>query len=237
MLYELRGSKFRMPLNLQFFSGGDPGGGDPNGGKGDPEPKTYTEDELKARIKDERKTAAEAAIKKRFGDLADMDIEEIKAAVELKRKQDEEKSKGKGKNGKEDEPVDVEKLLEEKLKEKQKEQDERTFKRLLAADVKVLANELGFADWEDALTLADFSEVKEDDKGNLTGVKEAMEALAKKKPHLLKQQKKGGGSYGADIGGGGGGDDKKKRTEDLIKAAQSRGAVSTTAAYNPWGSK
>lgn len=236
MLYELRGSRFRMPLNLQFFSGGDPGGGDPNGGKGDPEPKTYTEDEYKNALKEAKKTAAEAAIKKRFGDLADMDIEEIKAAVELKRKQDEEKNKGKGKDSKDD-PVDVEKLLEDKLKEKQKEQDERTFKRLLAADVKVLANELGFADWEDALTLADFTEVNEDDKGNLTGVKEAMEALAKKKPHLLKQQKKGGGSFGADIGGSGGGDDQKRRTEDLIKAAQSRGAVSTTAAYNPWGSK
>lgn len=215
---------------LQLFAGEDGGGG---GGE------TFTEEQVQARIKDATGSAVDKAIKDRFGDLAGMDLKEVRAAIALKKKADEDaaaaaKSKHKDKDG-EDKgiaPEDVEKLLDERLKEREKEQNEKTFKRLLAAEVKVLANELGFADWEDARALADFTSVKESDKGEIEGVKEALEALAKKKPHLLKS-KQGIGRIGADIGGGAP-EDKKKRQDDIISLAKNRGTVGGQTAYDPW---
>jgi hypothetical protein len=106
---------------------------------------------------------------------------------------------------------------------------------LLNAEVKVLANELGFADWEDARALADLSAVKENDKGELEGVKEALEALAKKKPHLLKG-KQSGGSFGADVRGGGSPDDKKKALDRMAELAKKEG-THAVAANDPWGRK
>ena len=223
-----------MPYGyLQLFAGDPPGGG----GGGD-DPVTYTEEQVQAKIKEATGTAIEKAIKDRFGDLAGMDLKEVRAAIALKKKADEEaasKSKNKDKDGDDKgiAPEDVEKLLDQRLKEREKEQNEKTFKRLLAADVKVLAAELGFADWEDAHALADLSKVKEDDKGNLTGVKEALEELLKKKPHLGKQ-KPGSGAFGANVGGGsGGGSDKKDRLERMKKLAQGAGTTAP-AAHDPW---
>lgn len=64
---------------------------------------------------------------------------------------------------------------------------------------------------------------------------EALDALAKKKPHLLKT-KQGGGKFGADITGGTA-DDKKKRREEIVRLAQNRGAVGGTTAHDPWAKK
>lgn len=205
--------KFLFPMNIQFFAGEGAGTGE-GGGEGNT-PKTYTEEELKAKIKEERKAAAAEAVKKRFGDLADMDLEELKAAVELKRKSDENKKKTDGEG---EGAPNVDAIIEEKLKAER----QATFKRLVTAEVKLQANELGFADWEDALALANLSEVKEDEKGNITGVKEALEELVKKKPHLLKQQKPKGG-FGADIPNNK--QQQGKSKEELIKLAQNRGVV------------
>lgn len=189
--------RYRLPLNLQLFA--EESGGEESGGSGG-DPKTYTEEEVKAKLKEERKSAAESAIKKRFGDLADMDIEEIRAAVELKRKSDEE-NKGSGSNP---DPEDIDKRVEALLKDREKEQNQKTFTRLLNAEVKVFANELEFADWEDARKLADLTQVKENEQGELEGVKEALEALAEKKPHLLKS-KPSKGVFGSNIPQGAGG--------------------------------
>lgn len=216
-----------MPFGyLQYFAG--EGGGEGGSEGGDP-PKTYTEEELKVKIKDERKAAAAEAIKKRFGDLADVDLEEMKAAIELKKKVDEEKNKSKGTPPAKDELVNVDEIVEEKLKAQMEEANKKTFQRLLNAEVKVLATELGFADWEDALALSNLIDVKEDDKGNLTGVKEALEELAKKKPHLLKS--KGNGSFGSDIPNNN--QQRQKSKEDIVKLAQTRGAT-TQQANDPW---
>lgn len=229
-----------MPFGfLQMFAGDPPGGG---GGGGDPV--TFTEEQVQARIKEANGTAIEKAIKDRFGDLAGMDLKEVRAAIALKKKADEEaaaaaaKSKNKDKDdeSKGIDPAEVEKLLDERLKEREKEQTEKTFKRLLAAEVKVLANELGFADWEDAHALADLSKVKEDDKGNLTGVKEALEELLKKKPHLGKQ-KPGGGSFGAQFGGNGGSPDDKKKALDRMAEMAKKEGTHAVAENDPWGRK
>lgn len=215
--------RYTLPLDLQLFAGGEGGEGGESGGN---EPKTYTEEELKAQIKEARKTAAAEAVKKRFGELADMDLEELKAAVELKKKFDEDNNKkNQGKERDDDKSVDVDALVEEKLKAER----EKSFKRLLTAEVKVVASELEFADWEDALALADLSEVKEDDKGNLVGVKEALEELAKRKPHLLKQKQTG--RFGAEVKPNQ--QQKNERLEQLKKLAQNRGQT-VQIPNDPW---
>lgn len=224
--------KYRFPLNLQLFSGG---GGD--GGTGDPQ--TYTEEQVKEREKTAASAAAAKAVKDRFGELAEMDLKEIRAAIALKKKADEDaaaaaKSKNKDKDG-EDKgiaPEDVEKLLDERLKDREQEQEKKLFQRELRADVKVYASELGFADFEDAVALGDFSKVKRNDKGDLEGVKEALEELLKKKPHLGKQ-KPGTGAFGANVGGNTGGGDKKDRLERMKKLAQGEGTT-MPAANDPW---
>ncbi|MBU5673239.1 scaffolding protein [Paenibacillus brevis] len=223
---------FRLPIDLQLFADGDGGGG-----TGDPQ--TFTEEQVKEREKAAASAAAAKAIKDRFGDLADMDLKEVRAAIALKKKADEDAAAAAAKSKKKDEdangaaiaPEDVEKLLDERLKEREEEQEKKLFQRELRADVKVLASELGFADFEDALALADFSKVKRNDKGELEGVKEALEELAQKKPHLLKV-KQSGGRFGADIGGNTS-TAKKERLEQMKKLAQGAG-TSAPAANDPW---
>ncbi|KYC94373.1 hypothetical protein B4102_3594 [Heyndrickxia sporothermodurans] len=225
---EVKTFKATKPLgfDLQFFSdGGDGGeGGDDSGegGTGDDEPfATFkSKDDLNKRLSRAEKKGQKALAEQ-------LGFDSVEDMLAVLKKKEPEPSKGKGKDGKEPGPVDVDALLESKLKEER----EKTFKRLVNSEVKVLANELGFADWEDALALADLSEVKEDDKGNIAGVKEALEALAKKKPHLLKQAKNG--SFGANIPNNGGNGGTQKTLEEIKKLAQNRGTTQTQA-YNPW---
>jgi hypothetical protein len=223
-----------LPLNLQLFA--EPS--DPNPGQNPsptPDPndpnkgKMFTQAELDAAIQSRLSRAEKAAQKALAKELGFDSVEALQAAL----KKPDGGYKGKEGDDKKTEPVDIEKLLDERLKEREKEQNEKTFKRLLTAEVKVLANELGFADWEDALKLADLSKCKENDKGEIEGVKEALEDLAKKKPHLLKQ-KLGGGKFGADVRNSP--DEKKKTNERLIELAKNRGVV-TKPENDPWARK
>ena len=194
--------------------GGD-GSGSGTAGKGE---KMFTQAELDQHVQ-ARLARAETALAKRLGFKS---VEELEAALKKPAGNDQ------GNN-----QVDVEKIVQQQLEAKLKEEQERTFKRLLTAEVKVVANELGFADWEDALKLADLSKCKENDKGEIEGVKEALEALAKKKPHLLKQ-KPGGGKFGADVRNSP--DEKKKSLEKIIELAKNRG-VATKPENDPWAKK
>lgn len=228
--------KFRLPIDLQLFADGDGGGG-----TGDSQ--TFTEEQVKEREKAAASAAAAKAIKDRFGDLADMDLKEVRAAIALKKKADEDAAAAAAKSKKKDgdgvgagiTPEDAEKLLDERLKEREQEQEKKMFQRELRADVKVLASELGFADFDDALALGDFSAVKRNDKGDLEGVKAALEELAKKKPHLMKS-KSSNGRIGAEIGGGAP-EDKKKRQEEIINLAKKRGVIGGQAVNDPWAKK
>ena len=56
----------------------------------------------------------------------------------------------------------------------------------LEADVKLQAAALNFADPADALKMLDMGSIEFDDSGNPKGIKEALEALSKSKPYLLK---------------------------------------------------
>ena len=73
--------------------------------------------------------------------------------------------------------------------------------KLISAEIRVQASVLGFVDTEDALALIDRSKVAVDDKGAVTGVEEALKALAEKKPHLIKKPGAWGMSHGTGAGG------------------------------------
>ncbi|MEK4117686.1 scaffolding protein [Paenibacillus sp. FSL W8-0919] len=241
-MHEYIARRFPLVLDLQLFaadsgaSGGASGegsgrdgaggnGGDGDAGNGE---KTFTQAELDQLVQQRLSRAEKAAQKTLAKQLGFDSVEAMQAALKPK---DQEQEKEFGKL----DPEEIDRLVDEKIKAREKEQSDKTFKRLLNAEVKVLANELGFADWEDAAVLADLSAVKENDKGELEGVKEALEELAKKKPHLLKA-KSGSGRIGADIGGGSP-DDKKKRQEEIINLAKNRGTIGGQAVNDPWARK
>lgn len=235
-MYETIARNYRLRLNLQLFagdgggsggSGGDGGDGGNSGGAGGGE-KTFTQAEVDAMMGQRLPRAEKAAQKALAKELGYDSVEAMQAAL----KKPEVGGKGKDGEGATLSMEDVEKRAKELLDASQKEQKELTFKRLLRAEVKVLASELGFADWEDAAALADLSKVMETDKGELEGVKEALEELLKKKPHLGKQ-KSGSGAFGANLPAGGGGSDKKDRLEQMKKLAQEAGTA-TPAANDPW---
>lgn len=226
--------RFPLVLDLQTFAegggtGGEGGGTGGNGSDGGNGSKTFTQAEVDAMFQQRIPRAEKAGQKQLANDLGFDSVEAMQAALKPKDKDKDPKDTGKL------DPEDVDHLVDEKIKEREKEQNQKIFNRLLNAEVKVLANELGFADWEDALALGDFSKVKENDRGDLEGVKEAMEDLAKKKPHLLKV-KPGGGRFGANIGGTSS-NDKKKRHEEIINLAKSRGTISGQAVNDPWAKK
>ncbi|MDU0332084.1 scaffolding protein [Paenibacillus sp. 3LSP] len=227
--------RFPLKLNLQTFAeggeggdGGNGGGDNGNGAGAGGGEKIFTQAELDQHVQARVARAEKAAQKALAKEMGFDSVEAMQAALK--------KDKGSDKNddGKLD-PADIDKLVDEKIKEREKEQNQKIFNRLLNAEVKVVANELGFADWEDARALADLSAVKENNKGELEGVKEALEALAKKKPHLLKG-KPSGGSFGADVRGGSSPEAKKKALERMAELAKKEGThvVSTN---DPWGRK
>jgi hypothetical protein len=215
-------SKLFLPMNLQYFSDGGDGGGDGgdggsgddggNGGSGDEPFATFkTQDDFNKRL-----SRAEKKGQKELAKTLGFDsVEEMQAALDKTKKKEPNNT----------DPVNVDAVVESKLKEER----DKTFKRLVNSEVKLNANELGFADWEDALALSDLSQVKEDEKGNIIGVKEALEELGKKKPHLLKQS--GNGSFGANVPNSQ--QQQKEALDNMKKLAASRGNSQTTT-HNPW---
>lgn len=109
---------------------------------------------------------------------------------------------------------------------------EKANNRLIDAEIKVLAAAAGFADITDAVALVDRTEISVDEEGKVTGVKEAVEALAKAKPHLLGKSPGTGGIGGSSNPGDdkGGGDDDgtfgaalgKRQAEQLGKQQDSQ---------------
>lgn len=194
----------RTPMRLQFFAEPagrtePPGGGDPDKGGGEPFATFKTEEELNIKLA-ERDKQANLTLAKSLGfDSVEAMQEALKQKEPPKKKED-----GKGEK-KEDTTPDVDAIIDEKLKVER----EKTFQRLVRSEVKMQAAELGFADWEDALALADLSQVKEDEHGNIIGVDTSLKVLLEKKPHLLKpQQKQSSGTFGALIPNQSGGQKK-----------------------------
>jgi hypothetical protein len=212
--------RFALKLDLQLFAE-EPPVVPPVTPPVEP-PKTHTQADIDKAVQDRLPRAEKAAKLALAKELGYDSVEAMTAAIKPKEKPIVPTD-----------PVDVEKRVKELLEAGQKEQSEKTLKRILSAEVKVLANELGFADWEDAHALADLSKVTEDDKGNLTGVKEALEELLKKKPHLGKQ-KPGSGGFGAAVPNSQ--EQKKTSLENIKKMAQTEG-THVVAANDPWARK
>lgn len=136
--------------------------------------------------------------------------------------------------------LDKEKERANKAENEKKIALEAANTRLINAEIKVIASEMSFVDKDDAVALVDRANIQVDDKGNVTGVKEAVEALAKVKPHLIGQ---GGGKPGGSPGGAGNGgrqdggganpiEDAKKFAEDRNKGQQA-----ASGGYDPWAQK
>ena len=80
--------------------------------------------------------------------------------------------------------------------------------RLIRAEVRIVATELGFTDPSDAYKVADLSSVEIDDEGQVTGVKKVLEKLAKDKPYLLQAGSAANRGLGTPPRGGSGGKSK-----------------------------
>jgi len=88
--------------------------------------------------------------------------------------------------------------LPEAAQRKIDEATNRANARLINAEGKAIATELGFANVSDALKLINHNNVKVTDDDNVEGLREELEALAKESPYLLKGA---GGAWGAKQGG------------------------------------
>jgi hypothetical protein len=86
--------------------------------------------------------------------------------------------------------------------------------RLIRAEIKAIALKAGIVD-VDGLALADLSNVKFDDKGDLVGGEEAIDALRKSKPYLFTKTTSSTGSQPPPAGSKGG---DKKTAKDMTDA-------------------
>ena len=128
---------------------------------------------LKSALKSEREKSKEA--EKQLKRLVELEEAEAKRKGEqLTEKEKLEKALA--------EKDDVIAQAQAKLDQAQTEMVEIRIRNAITLE----ASKQGFADPDDAYTLADTSGVEINDEGMIEGVKEALEALAKVKPYLLK---------------------------------------------------
>lgn len=148
-------------------------------------PRTFTQEELDRIVSDRL-----GRERKKLTDLFGEDPEKVAQA--LKEQKDKEKS-------------ETDKLREQatQAEAKAKAAEERAKTALIEAAFVVAAKEANIVDPEDALKLADLGQVQVDDQGTVKGVKEAIEALTKAKPYLVKQGSGQVGSPSTPAGGGG----------------------------------
>lgn len=90
--------------------------------------------------------------------------------------------------------------------------------KLIRAEVKVIAKDLGIVDPDAAFALADLSKVQVGDDGEISGVKEALETLVKAKPYLVGKPPTGGGVGAGSNPPGAGGNGTPTFTRAQIKA-------------------
>jgi len=185
--------------------GGGQGGG--TGGKAEPFATFQDEASFMRRVSQMSRQELEKTAK----DLGFESVDAMKAAAKAA-KEAAEASKTE---------LEKEKTAREKAEKEGKAALEAANARLVNADIKVYAAQAGFVDPADAVALVDRSGIQVDDKGNVTGVKEAVEGLLKSKPHLIGKaggSQVGGGSNPPGAGGGGGG----KSMNDFIRRAAGR---------------
>lgn len=120
---------------------------------------------------------------------------------------------------------DPDKNFENQLAEAQKKAQEverRANERLLSAEVRLQAAELGLVDADAAMLLMDKAAVAVDEAGNVTGVKEALEALVAAKPWLKKNDTKQSVGSGTNPPGAGGSEINPWRKETFNLTQQAK---------------
>lgn len=179
--------------------------------EGDPPPTTpfaafATEAELNARLDQESKTRQEALAK----ELGFDSVESMKAAAKEKKAADDASKS----------ELEREKAARTQAEAAAKAEKDKANRYRIEADIKLAAMEAGFVDPTDAIALVDRASIKVDDKDAVTGVKEAVEALARAKPHLVGEAKPGGspGSPGNGPGQKGKAADPWQQGQDMAKA-------------------
>ena len=175
-----------------FFS---PDGGGSAGGSGDeetpePEPKTLTQTEVDAIVKDRVARAKEAGKKEVLDAVGVTSVDEAKTVVTNAKTLADEKLTADQKRDKDLAEANDRAVKAEAERDRLKEEN---FKARVDAEVTLIATELGFKkeSLADIALVLDRTKVTEKD-GKLEGVKDAVEDVAKTRPHWLaeKQDKK-----------------------------------------------
>jgi|GEM_PF-1603434 len=198
-------NKLDWLFDLQRFAEDDPPTEPPNEPSAEP-PKTFDE----AYVKGLRDEAAANRIKakkleEQVGKLAQETTAKVLKALGL-------------------EP-DPDKNFEKQLEEAQKKAqaaEKMANERLVRAEVKVIATEMGLVDSDAAYALMDGNSIEVKEDGAVAGVKEALEALVTAKPWLKAKEPGpvGGGTNPPGAGGEGEKNPWKAETFNLTKQAQ-----------------
>jgi hypothetical protein len=235
-------NRFGFPMRGCFLDAGDAGAGggggsgedggkkgaganDKNAGGGDSsknQPFAIFPDEasFSARIKREGRAQLEAVAK----ELGFESVEAMQAAAKAKKEADDESKS----------ELEKEKAARERAEAEGKSALAKANERLINAEIKIAAQISGFVDPGDAVALVDRTNVQVDDAGNITGAKEAVEALAKAKPHLIGKGSKSSVGSGSNPGSGDPPDPvaaAKKLAEERNKKPAAQGG------YDPWARK
>lgn len=156
----------------------------PAGGPSGGEVRTFTQEELNALFAERAKRAADGAVTDLFQKAGVQSAEELLTKLgKAKEIEDAKLSDLERAKSREEE-------LTAKLAQLQAERDEivaKATQRAIRSEVMSLARDQFLPEAiEDVWLVIDRSAIKEDAEGNLTGVKEAVAAVAKAKPHWLK---------------------------------------------------
>jgi len=123
----------------------------------------------------------------------------------------------------------------QELEQRNQQVMEEANRKLVNAELKVFATQSGFVDPQDAIVLADRSGVQVGEDDQIKGAKEAVEALAKNKPHLLGKASKAsvGGAFNPGGDGDGGMSEEELGRRDAERRQKERQTVPDKG-YNPW---
>lgn len=176
-------------------TGGSGGGDSDDTGGNDGNDETPTVEALQAELAETRKSLKAA---NREAQERRLKLQEVEDA-EKKRKEQEQTEAQKA-QARADE-------AERKLSEALATQQKRTIRHA----VELAAGKMNFHDPADAYALADLTDVQIGDDDKVSGVEEALKALVKSKPHLVKQQQSNG-----DINAGSRGRSTGATVDDLV---------------------
>lgn len=195
-----------------------PDDANPGGQQGDQGARTFTPEQQAEmdRIVGERAVRAKQSA---IGDLLkELGVEDVGA---LKRQLDAQRE------AEEAEKTELEKAQERlaEMERQQRESDAATRDRLIRAEIRMQAAQMGFRNADIAYAAADLSAVDIGEDGEVSGVKDALESLAKAEPYLVGEPKPP--APGTDGGKGSppqsGGVALTPQQEQFIRDAEQRG--------------